>query len=166
MRYDINFAFFAPHPEWYNFVEGKGYIPTIKAPPEAMKAMQEYNSYKFNSVNEQIPKISPMEKVYENYKQKTDKTKIINGRLYYRIIHSDNVFFTAIKKEYLIVILSPEIEKHINELYEDENGNRFVLTGFHHIKFPGDIPQWYLDCGAYNMKWLKNKNIGNYISLC
>ena len=48
MRYDKNFAFFAPHPEWYKFVAGKGYIPIDKAPPEAVKAIEKFNSYRFN----------------------------------------------------------------------------------------------------------------------
>jgi hypothetical protein len=47
MRYDKNYAYFRPHTEWYNFVVGVGYVPTDEAPPEAVKAMEEYNSYSF-----------------------------------------------------------------------------------------------------------------------
>lgn len=49
MRYDKNYAYFRPHTEWYNFVVGVGYVPTDEAPPEAVTAMQEYNSYKFGT---------------------------------------------------------------------------------------------------------------------
>lgn len=48
MRYDRNYAYFRPHTDWYTFEVGIGYVPTDKAPPEAVKAMQAYNSYTFN----------------------------------------------------------------------------------------------------------------------
>ncbi len=47
MRYDKNFAYFVSHSDWYEFVVGKGYVPTEKAPPEAVKAIEEYNLYRF-----------------------------------------------------------------------------------------------------------------------
>lgn len=49
MRYDKNYAYFRPHTEWYNFVVGVGYIPTEKAPSDAVKAMQAYNAYTFGT---------------------------------------------------------------------------------------------------------------------
>lgn len=51
MRYDPNYAYFRPHPEWYTVVAGVGYVPTDKAPAEAIKAMKEYNSYTFAKNN-------------------------------------------------------------------------------------------------------------------
>lgn len=48
MRFDRNFAVFAGQSEWYQFVNGRGYVPTDKAPEEAKKAMEKYNSYAFN----------------------------------------------------------------------------------------------------------------------
>ena len=47
MRYDKNYAYFRPHFDWYTFVKGVGYVPTDKAPKEAVEAMKEYNSYTF-----------------------------------------------------------------------------------------------------------------------
>lgn len=47
MRYDTNLAVFLGHPDWYGFEVGVGYVPTDKAPPEAVKAIEEYNSYGF-----------------------------------------------------------------------------------------------------------------------
>ncbi len=47
MRYDKNYAFFAPHHDWYTIVIGVGYVPTEKAPPEAVKAIEDFNSYTF-----------------------------------------------------------------------------------------------------------------------
>lgn len=48
MRYDKNYAYFRPHFDWYTVIKGVGYVPTDKAPPEAVEAMREYNSYTFN----------------------------------------------------------------------------------------------------------------------
>lgn len=47
MRYDKNFAYFRPHFDWYMFVHGVGYVPTERAPEEARKAMDKYNSYTY-----------------------------------------------------------------------------------------------------------------------
>ena len=45
MKRDSNFEIFAGHPEWYVFDEEVGYIPTEIAPPEAVRAMEEYYKY-------------------------------------------------------------------------------------------------------------------------
>ena len=45
MRYDKNFLYFISHTDWYKFVVGVGYVPTDKAPEEAIKAMKKYNAY-------------------------------------------------------------------------------------------------------------------------
>ena len=49
MKYDKNFAYFVDHFDWYTVKKGVGYVPTEKAPPEAVKAMREYNSYTFGT---------------------------------------------------------------------------------------------------------------------
>jgi hypothetical protein len=48
MRYDKNYAYFAPHFDWYKFDAEVGYVPTEKAPEEAVIAMDKYNFYTFN----------------------------------------------------------------------------------------------------------------------
>ena len=45
MTRDPNLFVFIKHPEWYVFDDEKGYVPTKEAPPEAVKAMEEYNKY-------------------------------------------------------------------------------------------------------------------------
>lgn len=45
MRYDKILGRFIGHPDWYSFVRGVGYVPTELAPPDAIHAMEEYNSY-------------------------------------------------------------------------------------------------------------------------
>ncbi len=47
MRVDPNLVIFLGHPEWYTFEVGIGYVPTDEAPPEAVKAIEDYNSYGF-----------------------------------------------------------------------------------------------------------------------
>lgn len=51
MRYDKNYAYFAAHIDWYTFEKGVGYIPTDKAPKEAVEAMKRYNSYTFKKLD-------------------------------------------------------------------------------------------------------------------
>lgn len=43
MRVDKDYASFASHLEWYNYVHGEGYMPTDTAPAEAVEAMERYN---------------------------------------------------------------------------------------------------------------------------
>ena len=33
------------HPDWYTYENGKGYIPTEKAPPEAVEAINRLNEF-------------------------------------------------------------------------------------------------------------------------
>ncbi len=43
MRYDKDYAIFAIHFDWYDFVPYVGYVPTDRAPKEAREAMKRYN---------------------------------------------------------------------------------------------------------------------------
>ena len=52
MRVDSNFIIIDEHIDWYTFEEGVGYVPTEKAPKEAVEAMKRYNSYKFGKKDE------------------------------------------------------------------------------------------------------------------
>ncbi len=45
MTIDPNFIIFAGHTDWYTFEIGVGYVPTEKAPPEAVEAMKSFNQY-------------------------------------------------------------------------------------------------------------------------
>ena len=49
MRIDPNFIIFVDHEEWYPFKIGIGYVPTDKAPKEAVEAMKKFNSYTYNT---------------------------------------------------------------------------------------------------------------------
>ena len=54
MRADRNLILFLKNTEWYTFVVGKGYVPTEKAPPKAVQAMEAYNSYTYNKKQQAI----------------------------------------------------------------------------------------------------------------
>ena len=43
MRGIIKDAWFVSHLEWYEIVDGVGYVPTDKAPPEAVESMERLN---------------------------------------------------------------------------------------------------------------------------
>ena len=45
MRVDPNYMVFAPHYDWYTVVKGVGYVPTDKAPKEAVEAMKKHNAH-------------------------------------------------------------------------------------------------------------------------
>ena len=49
MRYDKNFAYFIGQYDWYTVKKGVGYVPTDKAPIEAIEAMMKYNAYTFGT---------------------------------------------------------------------------------------------------------------------
>ena len=53
--------------------------------------------------------MSPVEKAYQIYKQRSDKTKIINGKLYYRIVLSEFFNLTGLENGHLLVVPSPDI---------------------------------------------------------
>ncbi len=44
MRVNKDLNIFITHFDWYEEVPGEGYVPTDKAPPEAVEAMQRVNS--------------------------------------------------------------------------------------------------------------------------
>ena len=81
---------------------------------------------------------SEMEIKYEEYLKSDDKTKTINGKKYYRIIdyHVGSICgFMTIPNG---VVSLP------NVWFVDENGFKFLSKGLVHIRFSGDIPEWYL----------------------
>ena len=51
MRSDKNLKIFLGHRDWYEFKRGEGYVPTDKAPPEAVEAMKAFNRYSKLIVN-------------------------------------------------------------------------------------------------------------------
>ena len=73
--------------------------------------------------------MSPIEKAYQEFKQRNDKTKIIVGKIYYRIVCSDFFYITGREKGYLLVVPSPDMPQFKNAIYQDENGTISRLAG-------------------------------------
>ena len=116
-------------------------------------------------MNKKGENMSPIEKAYQEYKLRNDKTKTINGKLYYRIVCSDFFNITGKENGYLLVVPSPDMPQKKNAIYEDENGNHFTLGGRNHIRFIGEIPKGYFECGELNMDWKETKEIGKYLTI-
>ena len=118
-----------------------------------------YNKHKRSGI------MSPVEKAYQKFKQRNDKIKIINGKIYYRIVLSEFFNPTGFEDGHLLVVPSPDMPQKKNAIYEDENGNHFTLGGRNHIRFIGEIPKWYFECGKLNMEWKETKEIGKYLTI-
>ena len=110
--------------------------------------------------------MSRIEIAYNKFKQRNDKIKIIDGKQYYRIVHTDFVKIKGREKGLLSVILSPDMPKKYNETYIDEKGNHFIYKGFQHIRFVGGkMPEWYIKCEVCTLDWQETKNIGKYLAI-
>lgn len=54
MRMDKNFILFTTKDEWYDFVEGIGYVPTEQTPPDAVEAIKRYDLLMFGTPADKI----------------------------------------------------------------------------------------------------------------
>ena len=107
-----------------------------------------------------------IEKLYQKFKQRNDKIKIIDGKQYYRIVYSNFINIKGREKGLLSVVPSPDMPKTYHEIYMDEKGNHFINKGYEHIRFVGDkIPEWYSKCGKFTLDWQETKNIGKYLTI-
>lgn len=104
-----------------------------------------------------------VEKAYEEWQRSDKKTIQIGNDKYYRIVHSELFKLSAMNRELLCVVLSPDMPSGKN--FEDENGNHFTFDGFHFIRFIGEIPEWYLKSGQCSLKWHETKEIGEYLKV-
>lgn len=103
---------------------------------------------------------SEMEIKYEEYLKSDDKTKTINGKEYYKIVDCDigNVFG--------IMTVPYEAVPKANVWLVDENGFKFFTGGLVHIRFFGDIPEWYLKLATVGINVVKPSKIGEYVRMC
>ena len=102
---------------------------------------------------------------YQDFKNSKQQTRIINGKLYFRIIWSDYLEIKGRDRGVLSIAPSPDMPKSKDVVYQDENGNHFVFGGFHFLRFNGDIPKWYFNCGECSMEWQEAKDIGKYLTV-
>lgn len=104
-----------------------------------------------------------VEKAYEEWQHCDKKTIQIGNDKYYRIVYSELFKLSTMDREFLCVVLSPDMP--IGKNFEDENGNHFTFDGFHFIKFIRKVPQWYLKFGQCSLKWVETKEIGEYLKV-
>lgn len=110
--------------------------------------------------------MSHVEKAYQEFLKRNDKTKVIDGKTYYRIVCSNFFQYNNKKTGYLSVVPSPDMKKQTDVVYQDEKGNHFIFKGFQFIRFVGGkIPKWYFECGVCSMEWQETKNIGQYLTI-
>lgn len=115
---------------------------------------------------------SEMEFIYEKYLKRDDRSKVINGNQFYRIVYAHH-FDTPKLQDYLEMIIPWEYIKSIkadevvtaDTIWIDENGNRFQVLSSAFMRFSGDIPEWYLQCGVFSVRWIDTPAIGNYIGI-
>lgn len=107
--------------------------------------------------------MTEIEKIYEEWLNRKDKTIEIDGHLYYRIVHSECFKLSAIKKEILCVVLSPDMPS--GKMFEDENGNHFIFGEYHHIRFIDKVPERYFKSGQCSLNWEETKEIGKYLKV-
>ena len=97
----------------------------------------------------------------EVYLKSDDKIKTINGKKYNRIIdyHVGSICgFMTIPNG---VISLP------NVWFVDENGFKFLSKGLVHIRFSGDIPEWYLKSAKIIcIDVVEPCEIGEYVRMC
>ncbi len=103
---------------------------------------------------------SEMEIKYKEYLKSKDKTKIISGKEYYKIVdcHVGSVFG--------IMIVPYEAVPKANVWLIDENGFKFFTDGLVHFRFSGDIPEWYLRLATVGIDVVKPCEIGKYVRMC
>ena len=77
---------------------------------------------------------------YEEYKRDTEKSIIINGKTYYKIIYRckynrNNDF------SWMVLVYIPE-DYRIGDMLVDENGNEFIIKAVEMMTFT-TVPEWY-----------------------
>lgn len=77
---------------------------------------------------------------YEEFKNDPDKTTILNGCVYNKIIFRCE-FYIAEPCSMIVFIDSPDILR-LEDILMDENGNEYVIKGFEMFRF-SQIPEWY-----------------------
>ena len=100
-----------------------------------------------------------MEIKYKEYLKFDDKVKIINGQKYYKIIDCH------ISERFGILIVPFEAVPKSNIWLIDENGFKFLSKGLVHIRFSGNIPDWYFKVATICVDVVKPETIGEFVKI-
>ena len=115
---------------------------------------------------------SEIDIIYESYRNQHDNIILKDGVRFYRIVCSHR--FTAEElRNHLKIILPWEYMKEVRKdkrvqsdsIWIDENGNRYRILSSAFIRFSDTVPEWYLKCGVFSVKWIDTPDIGKYIGV-
>ncbi len=127
--------------------------PTQEQIDAANKILEKYEGIKVLK--------SDMEIKYEEYLKSNDKTKIINGKEYYRIVDCYVGSMLGIMTVPFEVVSQPDV------WLVDENGFKFLSKGLMHVRFSGEIPDWYLkELAIIGIDVVEPCEIGKYVRMC
>ena len=102
---------------------------------------------------------------YESYLNSSDKTKIINGKIYYKAV---NICILTIGNEkcYELCLDKEMFGRGKIECIQDEWGNVLKLSPPAFCSFGGNIPEWYRNCGLFLIKRSEIKGtIGKFFTV-
>ena len=99
--------------------------------------------------------MSPVEKAYSEY-IKTEYRLEIGGNVYYKIVFKECFCLTQIGNVLSIVLPNELFSNSQSNVIEDENGDRFELIGPEHIRFDGEVPEWYMQCVTFMIQGISD----------
>lgn len=113
--------------------------------------------------------MSEAEKAYELYLRSEDKTKQLDGLIYYKAVYIDMYYSDALKKKIAHIMVPNEIFENgtRKSVYlRSDLGYTFTLHGANYYSFHGGIPEWYIKCREYTVDVDEDcKDIGSYFTL-
>lgn len=99
------------------------------------------------------------EEIYELYKLRDDKVKIIDGIKYYKIIEKTNLL------HFVIIALPKEMFTTSKTVVKDDNGNVLDLGRPAHYNFVSVAPKWYYEVYQFGLENVSLDEIGEYVTL-
>ena len=107
---------------------------------------------------------SGMQIEYENYLASDDKTILINGKTYYKIVYK---YSLANRNNRIYITIPTELlNGNKSENVIDEKGQKFILGPSVHMAFRDGIPDWYVKTLTVSIAGIDQiSDIGNYLSL-
>ena len=102
---------------------------------------------------------SNFEEIYEAYKLRIDKVKIIDGVKYYKIIDKNKIY------HYQIIVLPNEVFNVSGNILRDDKGIKFKVGSPMHYSFKGSVPNWYFETVHVLLEGVSIDEIGEYVTL-
>ena len=93
---------------------------------------------------------------YAEYMTRNDKTVMINGKRYWRIVDKSKL------TDFEVIVLPSDA---CGKKMEDEMGNEFHVSVPVEYNFKGEVPQWYKETVSLMLMDIEIKRIGNYVCI-